>query len=106
LKVFLSHILVQNLKDENLVYVDNTENLGLVLGLVFGMVTILLVSFIVVYKIRRNTQSVLTREDIEEFLNETKSMHENNQAAASSLIYACLPYNKNKEVESKDYTIG
>jgi len=76
------------------------------LGLVFGTAVVLLFSLIVVYKIRKNTATVLTKEDIDEFMNGIVSVLEKDQVEKFSANYACKPYNMDKEVDLKDYTIG
>jgi len=100
-------ISVTNSKKESLSTISgNSDSLGLILGLVFGTAVVLLFSLIVVYKIRKNTATVLTKEDIDDFMNGIVSILEKDKVDQFSLNYACKPYNKEKEVDFKDYIIG
>jgi len=106
-QAFALIILVPNSKEESLLTPSkNSDSLGLILGSVFGTAVVLLFSLIVVYKIRKNTATVLTKEDIDEFMNGIVSIHEKDQVDQFSMSYACKPYNKDKEVDFKDYIIG
>jgi len=101
----VSLFIVPNLKKESFLGSKaSSESLGLILGSAFVIAIVLLLTSIVVYKIRKNTRSVLTKEDIDEFMNGIISVLENDQSNA--LNYACMPYNKDREVDSQDFTIG
>jgi len=107
LKINPPPIKVSNLEEEtHLVHKEKSNDTGLILGLIFGIVLFLFLTSIVAYKFRKNNASVLTKEDVYEFINGVDSLFEKDQANQFSLNYDCKPYNKDKEVDLNDYAIG